>query len=1158
MKRLMTALASIALIGTLFVGAPKPVFAVGGADTFYVGFGGGSDAGCGVPDYDLDYGREGYWDGDSWEYTNNSKLEDALYEFFDNDGALDVTDGDTIVICDGWFHLHGDGPAWNGDLTPGVNVDPSTITIRGLGVNATVIDGTEPDDADPFDLGALRPFYFRNTNLILEDMTITNTSAVNDGGSRNGGAVFLDGGSLTVDNVDFVNFTSDNADGGAIAVRNGDLTVTNSTFDQTSGYAFYESDYNEGDGGAIFVDATSGLENATVEISDSEFSNLGTQLSGGAIAIGCATTTIERTDFYDNTAGLAGGAIAAVGGGYGYGCDTIGSLTIDQSLFEGNYIHDSFGGEGLGGGAVASFYQPVTVTDSDLGSLGSGNSSGSNARGGAMYIDGTSGTQVTIEDSNFESNYAYYAGGAIYTHCANVEITGDATGTFVDVEEGPTSSLFADNYSDSDGGAVFIGAEGCNDDSGDSSFDEYVDALIDGVTFSTNDADNQGGAVATDQTEFNWLTELEVRSSTFYGNGSENLSQGGALNSDYVDISIYTSYFLGNKASGNGGVVELCGGDLHVEDSIFSANRTNSSGGVAYVSDGCGRNNAGNVTIIGSEFVESGADDEGGVLYMDYGRQLLNITDSEFVDNTSGGYGGAVFASDATTGITNSLFDGNLSEEEGGAINFASANSLTIRGSEFIDNSSGYDFWGCGDCYYANGGAIDFETDNRPNVYLGVFDSLFQGNYATGHGGAIRAENANTLGLFEVARSQFINNTTDDEGGAIRAELDDEGTLTVDRSTFSGNLAWDDGGGISQTTEDEYTLVRITNSRFQDNFADDEGGAMRVKDRTVLTNNTFIGNLTNDDGGAVHHGASYGTIETVPYLLSVTNNTFTNNVTYDDGGALYTGGLVIMTGNKFTGNYGDDDGGAWYGGSGSGRHVVSKNTFASNLAGYWGGAFNLSGDATISSNTFTGNVSDSDGGAIRVTGEQVTITKNNFVGNRSGENGGAIAATELSFPGSSITDNLLDSNSAASNGGAMWIDDDENLQDFKLVIASNRIIRNTANNGAGIYVTFPSGAANVQQVMTGIIRNTFERNIATQNGGGIMMEYRGGAYSNARAALQTLQKALKNNRYKGNKANLDRATGDIGGVAILIEILGVEKVEALETPDPIILSPKAD
>ena len=51
---------------------------------------------------------------------------------------------------------------------------------------------------------------------------------------------------------------------------------------------------------------------------------------------------------------------------------------------------------------------------------------------------------------------------------------------------------------------------------------------------------------------------------------------------------------------------------------------------------------------------------------------------------------------------------------------------------------------------------------------------------------------------------------------------------------------------------------------------------------------------------------------------------------------------------------------------------------------------------------------------------------------------------------------------------------------------------------------------------------------------------------------------LKNNRYKGNKANLDRATGDIGGVAILIEIMEVEKVEALETPDPINLSPKAN
>jgi hypothetical protein len=132
----------------------------------------------------------------------------------------------------------------------------------------------------------------------------------------------------------------------------------------------------------------------------------------------------------------------------------------------------------------------------------------------------------------------------------------------------------------------------------------------------------------------------------------------------------------------------------------------------------------------------------------------------------------------------------------------------------------------------------------------------------------------------------------------------------------------------------------------------------------------------------------------------------------------------------------------------------------------------------------------------------------------------------------------------------MWIDDDEGVMDHKVVIASNRVIRNTAQNGAGIYVTFPDGAASRTQLMSGIIRNSFERNVASQNGGGIMMEYRGGTFSNARAALAALKKAVKNNRYKANKANLDRATGDIGGWAVAIEVGALEEeVKAVKGPE---------
>jgi predicted outer membrane repeat protein len=231
--------------------------------------------------------------------------------------------------------------------------------------------------------------------------------------------------------------------------------------------------------------------------------------------------------------------------------------------------------------------------------------------------------------------------------------------------------------------------------------------------------------------------------------------------------------------------------------------------------------------------------------------------------------------------------------------------------------------------------------------------------------------------------------------------------------------------------------------------------------------------------------------------------------------------------------------------------MVSGNRFTNNSTlDEDGGALYANSDVIVSSNVFANNYAQEDGGALYAN-DEARITKNTFTNNRSDGKGGAIYADDLGFPESSITDNLFEGNSAALLGGAMWIDDDEGVMDHKVVIASNRVIRNTAQNGAGIYVTYPAGSASGTQLMSGIIRNSFERNVASQNGGGIMMEYRGGTFSNARAALAALKKAVKNNRYKANKANLDRATGDIGGWAITNVLVGAleEEVEAVKGPE---------
>ena len=164
------------------------------------------------------------------------------------------------------------------------------------------------------------------------------------------------------------------------------------------------------------------------------------------------------------------------------------------------------------------------------------------------------------------------------------------------------------------------------------------------------------------------------------------------------------------------------------------------------------------------------------------------------------------------------------------------------------------------------------------------------------------------------------------------------------------------------------------------------------------------------------------------------------------------------------------------------------------------------------------------------SGYGTTFSNNSVMYNSADYDGGGIHFYGLAYDGarSKITGNTFDSNVAAENGGAMWIDDNEDLNDFKAQISDNRILRNTAAYGAGIYITWAEGPAQ-HNAPTGILKNVFERNVAAMNGGAILIEYYGGAYRDSRAAQQALLKATKNNRYVGNKANRDRSTATVGG-----------------------------
>ncbi len=176
-----------------------------------------------------------------------------------------------------------------------------TIGIYGL----TIAHGTT---ATGFGGGIFNP---TGATLTLSNCVLFNNSA----GSGFGGGIFNEG-ALTVSNSTFSTNSANTGgagEGGAIFSENGTLTVNYSTFSGNT---------SAGDGGAIIVVGSGNIANSTFSGNQAN--------SGGAIATLGGTTTVVNSIFSGNSAGFSGGALF-----------NAGSLNANQNLFYNNLANNA-------------------------------------------------------------------------------------------------------------------------------------------------------------------------------------------------------------------------------------------------------------------------------------------------------------------------------------------------------------------------------------------------------------------------------------------------------------------------------------------------------------------------------------------------------------------------------------------------------------------------------------------------------------------------------------------------------------------------------------------------------------------------------------------------------------------------------------------------
>ncbi len=417
--------------------------------------------------------------------------------------------------------------------------------------------------------------------------------------------------------------------------------------------------------------------------------------------------------------------------------------------------------------------------------------------------------------------------------------------------------------------------------------------ILDGLTISggSTSLDNSsgqtyvysgGGVYATSTVEIN---NCDVN------NNSARSGGGLYFEGNHSGSKIINSNFSKHSGSFGAAILLTNGDDYLFDNNTFSNNAVTTSGGGVYLQD------LTNFSMQNCMFSENSGQFGGAYITIDCSSQITNC---DFIENTSPNIGGAIVNSGGEYTMTGCYFEKNRSISSGGAI-FEFDGEGNHVNNTFKDNESGQ-----------SGGAINqqggthtydrntFDSNNTTNWGGALFvgfnavsintNSLYIENRSNeGPAGAIWAQNDTTE--LSVETSQFLGNLSGGSSGAI-------GTsgpipLTLNKCFFGSNEAEGFGGAVNGTGADGVgdATATISNCIFLENFTQLQGAGVNFNDYDVnITNSDFSGN-TNQGAGA--GGAmSLNVGDTTSVEINISHSTIVNNFAFIGAGiATFTDSL---------------------------------------------------------------------------------------------------------------------------------------------------------------------------------------------------------------------------------------------------------------------------
>ena len=966
-------------------------------------------------------------------FTNNIKN----YKNGDNLVGAITTIGNATVIGSNFVNNSG---RWGGAISAtGAELRKNSSTLT--------VSNTIFKDNSALYAGAV---YIWGSNYNIADCVFDNNTAFGKGNmtpnNNNGGALVVSQVSRfnepITGTISGSKFTNNKAQyGGAAYFNKGFVTITDSVF---------ENNVATAEGGAVDFSHAS-VKDLVVSINNSSFVGNKAPVAGAIFTN--VDSKITNSNFINNSAAKIGGAIC-----------NVNDLTVENSKFVNNTpqaIHNSkelhLGIEtftdlqnaiGLVDG-ILTLDSDIAMTDDESAGFVNGVAINKNIR-----IDGKGhtisaedlgrifsigeGFTVTLTNATLINGKAD-KGGAIYN---------DGSLTLSDVK-------LSDNAADNYGGAVFNNGH----------------LVVGNSVFDSNDVLNRGSASVDygGAAIYNWYDGTLTVSGSNFTNNIKNYKNGDRLVGAIAtigDATISDSYFV-NNAGRWGGAISASGyliaGDdvntLTVSGSTFKENGGLYGAGIFVagsdftVSDCVFDKN----TAFGKGNMTPNNNNGAAIVVTDTGKDITGaITGSNFTNNKAQ-YGGAIYICEGNIAISDSLFENNSADVEGGAIDIDSAINnpvVTVENSKFVNNTPQ-------------------AIHNSKELHLGIETFTDLQNAIDLVDGILTLDSDIAMTTKEAA--DFTNGITinkditiDGKGHTIDAKnlgrifsIGEGFTVTLTNATLINGKA-DKGGAIYNDGS-----LTLSDVKLSDNAADNYGGAVFNNGHLVVGNSVFDsndvlnrGSASVDYGGAAIYNWYDGT-------LTVSGSNFTNNIKNYKNGDRLVGAIATIGDATISDSYFVNNSGRWGGaittsgdlleGSAVSTLTVSGSTFKENGGLYGAGIFVWGSDFTVSDCVFDKNTAsgkgnmtpnNNNGAAIEVTDTNKAIagiiTGSNFTNNKA-QYGGAIDICEGNIK---ITDSEFVNNSADVEGGAIDINTVKGNPEVS--ISGSKFINNSASYGGAI------------------------------------------------------------------------------------------------------------